>query len=154
MDFVRTADTIQDRMSDTFLDRAQRIKNFPALFCRSARLSTCFLKRNLPRNKDLRGFLVKAHTQTGNFEKDVQMLMLTLFREYTSTFEAPMSFKSLSLSYFKSLETETHIALLRPLRKFSKIQPAIVRPLPTPAPSPVNTKLGNFGSCIAYQFYF
>ena len=46
------------------------------------------------------------------------------------------TFKSLSASYLRSLDMETQMALVLPFRKFSKMTPATVRPLPTPAPSP------------------
>jgi hypothetical protein len=36
----------------------------------------------------------------------------------------------------RSLEAENHMAFLRPRCQFSRMSPAIVRPFPTPAPSP------------------
>lgn len=45
--------------------------------------------------------------------------------------------KSLSQSTFKSAETDTQSARLRPLIEFSRIKPAISLPFPTPVPSPM-----------------
>lgn len=41
------------------------------------------------------------------------------------------------MSMMRSVDTETHTCFLRPLFQFSHISPAIVLPLPTPAPSPM-----------------